>query len=166
MSVSAHYDNLWSFAQIAISISNWCKGLTSNRTHGQWTNVYKNQGAPDWRPLSSLIHFTRAMPRTKSKELLIDVPYHPLYFFCVVATRIGHESEAPVQNRRNQTVRIQELDGPVLQRPVVVRGAVGLRWRALPPAKQRLDGGEAWTMTTQGVVAVSSRSNRRKRKGN
>jgi hypothetical protein len=166
MSVSAHYDNLWSFAQIAISISNWCKGLTSNHTHGQWTNVYKNQGAPDWRPLSSLIHFTRAMPRTKSKELLIDAPYHPLYFFCVFATWIRHESEAPVQNRRNQTVRFQEPDTPVSSRSAIVRGTIGL-WRGTPPpAKRHLIGGEAWTMTTLEVEAATKRSNRWKRKGN
>jgi hypothetical protein len=36
-----HNYDLWRFAQIAISIPDPCKGLTSDRMHDQWNNAYK-----------------------------------------------------------------------------------------------------------------------------
>jgi hypothetical protein len=47
---------------------------------------------------------------------------------------------------------------------MTVRDAIGLRWGAPPPAKQRLDGGEAGITTNLEVEAAASRSNRRKMK--
>jgi hypothetical protein len=44
-----------------------------------------------------------------------------------IATRIGQEPGAPAQNRKNQTVRFDKLDGPVLSISTTVRGAVGTR---------------------------------------
>jgi hypothetical protein len=41
ISVSAHHDDLQSFAQIAINIPDRRKGLTFDRTHGQPTNMDK-----------------------------------------------------------------------------------------------------------------------------
>jgi hypothetical protein len=41
ISVSAHHDDLQSFAPIAINIPDGRKGLTSDRTHGQRTNMDK-----------------------------------------------------------------------------------------------------------------------------
>jgi hypothetical protein len=58
------------------------------------------------------------------------------------ATRNKQRPEAPTRNSRNQTVRFQETDGPVLSRPMVVRGTAGLRRGAPPLTKRRLDGGE------------------------
>jgi hypothetical protein len=42
MSISTHHDDLWSFAQIVISVPNQRKGHTSDRTHNQQTNAYKS----------------------------------------------------------------------------------------------------------------------------
>jgi hypothetical protein len=47
----------------------------------------------------------------------------------------------------------------VLSRPAAVKSAVRLRLGASPPAKQRLDDGEARTMTTLEVEAAANRSN-------
>jgi hypothetical protein len=44
-----------------------------------------------------------------------------------VATQNEQEPKALAQNYRNQTVRFQEPDTPVLSRSAAVRGAVGLR---------------------------------------
>jgi hypothetical protein len=102
ISVYAHHDDLWSFAQLTISIPDRRKGLISDRTHGQWTTVYKSargswlavpysaktytfymrstaykkQEAPDRRSLTQqkLSLFTYVAPHTKSKELSIGGP--------------------------------------------------------------------------------------------
>jgi hypothetical protein len=52
INVYAHHDDLWSFAQLAISVPDWRKGLISDRTRGQRTNTYKKQGTPDRRSLT------------------------------------------------------------------------------------------------------------------
>jgi hypothetical protein len=92
ISVYAHHDDMWSFAQLAINVSNRRKGLTSDRTHGQRTNTYKSvrgswltsltiilftcvaphiksKGASDQRSTHLLLLSARASPRTKSKGL-------------------------------------------------------------------------------------------------
>jgi hypothetical protein len=92
ISIYAHHNDLWSFTQLAISVPDRRKGLTSNRTHGQWTNVYKSvrgswlmsltiilftrvashtksKGAPDQRSTHLLLLLARDSPRTKSKGL-------------------------------------------------------------------------------------------------
>jgi hypothetical protein len=99
MSIFAHYDNLQGCADLAISVPDWCKELTSDHMYGQWINAYKKQGAPDWRSITSILYFlhvqrrvqnvrsswltslnsylmlfTRTAPRTKSKGLPIHVP--------------------------------------------------------------------------------------------
>jgi hypothetical protein len=51
--------------------------------------------------------------------------------------------EAPAQNSRNQTIRFQEPNGPVLSGSTTVKGATGLQRGAPPPVKRRLDGEEA-----------------------
>jgi hypothetical protein len=69
-------------------------------------------------------------------------------------------ARCPVQNRRNQIIRLQKLDPPVLSGLMAVRGAAGLRRGASPPAKRCLDEEEAGTTTTQKVEVAASRSNR------
>jgi hypothetical protein len=64
--IYAHHDDLWSFAQLSISVPDWRKGLTSDRTHGQWTNTYK-LARNFWLTSLTIILFTRVAPRTKSK---------------------------------------------------------------------------------------------------
>jgi hypothetical protein len=84
-----YFNDLQCCAQLAISIHNWCKGLTFGRMHGQWTNTYKKQGAPDWRPLFiCLMLFTCAVPHTKSTGLPIDVPYSSVLSFLHAQCRI------------------------------------------------------------------------------
>jgi hypothetical protein len=86
-------------------------GLTSDRTHGQRTNAYKKQVAPNRHPVSSILCFlhvqhhiqkargsrlmcliiypmlfTCSAPRTKSKGLPIDIPYHLYYAFYTCST--------------------------------------------------------------------------------
>jgi hypothetical protein len=51
--VYTHHDDLWSFAQLAISVPDQHKGFTSDRMHSQQTNVYKSVRAPDWHPQPS-----------------------------------------------------------------------------------------------------------------
>jgi hypothetical protein len=46
MNISMHYDDLQGCAHLAISALDWCKELTSDRTHGQQINAYKMQGLP------------------------------------------------------------------------------------------------------------------------
>jgi hypothetical protein len=95
ISVYAHHDNLWSFAQLAISVPDRRKGLTSDHMNSQWTNAYKlvrgsrsavpysaktyvfymrstaykKQGAPDRRSLTQqkLMLFTCVAPHTKKQ---------------------------------------------------------------------------------------------------
>jgi hypothetical protein len=66
ISVYAHHDNLWSFVQLAISVPDRRKGLNSDRTNGQWTNVYKSIRA-SWLTSLTIILFTCVAPCTKSK---------------------------------------------------------------------------------------------------
>jgi hypothetical protein len=66
ISVCAHHDDLWSFAQLAISVPDWHKGLTSDRTHSQRTNAYK-LARGSWLTSLTIILFTRIAPHTKSK---------------------------------------------------------------------------------------------------
>jgi hypothetical protein len=66
ISVYAHHDDLWSFAQLAISVPDRRKGLTSDHKHDQRTNAYKSiRGS--WLMSLTIILFTRIAPRTKSK---------------------------------------------------------------------------------------------------
>jgi hypothetical protein len=85
MSISAHYDDLWSFAQIAISILNWRKRLTSDRTHGQRTYVYKKRRVPDWHSLSSILYFLhtqRHIQKARSFWLTSLIIYLMLFYTC------------------------------------------------------------------------------------
>jgi hypothetical protein len=86
ISVYAHHDNLWSFAQLAISVPDRRKWLTSNFTHGQWTNAYKSARS-SWLMSLTIILFTRVAPRTKSKGLPINIP-HIFYYFQHVLHRV------------------------------------------------------------------------------
>jgi hypothetical protein len=58
ISISAHHNDLRSFAQIAISVPDRHKGLTFYRTHGQCTNAYKS--VRDSRLMSLTISYTRS----------------------------------------------------------------------------------------------------------
>jgi hypothetical protein len=77
--IYAHHDDLRSFAQLSISIPDWRKRLTSDRTHGQWTNAYKS-ARDSWLTSLTIILFTRVAPCTKSKGIPIDAP-HIFYYF-------------------------------------------------------------------------------------
>jgi hypothetical protein len=78
ISIYAHQDDMWSFAQLAISIPDRHKGLTFNRMHGQRTNAYKSARG-SWLMSLTIILFTRSthllflsvhdLPHTKSKGL-------------------------------------------------------------------------------------------------
>jgi hypothetical protein len=59
-------------------------------------------------------------------EVLEEVDF-PAELPKCVATRNEQRPEAPAQNSRNQTVRFQELDGPVLSGPTAIRGTTRLR---------------------------------------
>jgi hypothetical protein len=76
INIYAQHDDLWRFAQLAISVPDRRKGLTFDHTHGQQTKAYKKQGAPDRRSLTQqkFMFFTRVAPRTKNKRLSIDGP--------------------------------------------------------------------------------------------
>jgi hypothetical protein len=75
MSISMHQDDLRGCTQLAISIPDWRKGLTSDRTHDQQTNAYKKARGSWLMSLNIyLMFFIRIVPHTKSKGLLIDVP--------------------------------------------------------------------------------------------
>jgi hypothetical protein len=66
ISVYAHHDDLRSFGQLAISVPDRHKGLSSDHMHGQWTNTYKLVRG-SWLTSLTITLFTRATPRTKSK---------------------------------------------------------------------------------------------------
>jgi hypothetical protein len=94
ISIYAHHDNLQSFAQLAISVPNRRKGLTSDRRHGQQTNTYKSaRGSRSVVPYSAKTYvFTRAAPRTKSKGLLIGGPLLSNFFaFYMLSTAYKKE---------------------------------------------------------------------------
>jgi hypothetical protein len=65
-SVYVHQEDLRSFAQLAISVPDRCKGLTSDRTHDQRTNAYKSVRS-SWLMSLTIILFTCVAPHTKSK---------------------------------------------------------------------------------------------------
>jgi hypothetical protein len=79
ISVYAHHDDLWSFSQLAISVPDQRKGLTSDRTHDQRTNTYKS-ARTFWLTSLTIILFTHVAPRIKSKGLPINAP-HIFYYF-------------------------------------------------------------------------------------
>jgi hypothetical protein len=86
ISISAHHGDFQSFAQIAISVPDRRKWLTSDGTHGQWTNaqtsargswlasliisypfytrsvMYKKQGAPGRHSIQLLLLLAHASP--------------------------------------------------------------------------------------------------------
>jgi hypothetical protein len=97
INIYAHHDDLRMFAQLAISVPNRCKWLTSDCTHGQWTNTYKLVRG-FWLTSLTIILFTRVAPRTKSKGFLIDAP-HIFYYFqhtlCHVQKVRGLPIDAP-----------------------------------------------------------------------
>jgi hypothetical protein len=66
INVYAHHDDLWIFAQLAISIADRRKGLTSDHTHDERTNAYKSARG-FWLTSLTIILFTRVAPRIKSK---------------------------------------------------------------------------------------------------
>jgi hypothetical protein len=68
ISVYAHHDDLQSFAQLAISVPDQRKGLTSDCTHGQRTNTHKSV-RDSWLMFRTIILFTRVAPRTKNKRV-------------------------------------------------------------------------------------------------
>jgi hypothetical protein len=74
INVYAHHDDMRNFTQLAISVPDRCKGLTSDRTHNQRTNAYKSVRGSSLTSLT-IILFTRVAPRIKNKELSIDGPF-------------------------------------------------------------------------------------------
>jgi hypothetical protein len=66
ISVYAHHDDLWSFAQLAISVPDQRTGLTSDHMHSQRTNAYKSVRG-SWLAYLTIILFTHIAPCTKSK---------------------------------------------------------------------------------------------------
>jgi hypothetical protein len=75
----AHHDNLWSFAQLAIRVSDRRKGLTSDHTHGQRINTYKSVN-DSWLTSLIIILFICVAPCTKRNGLPINTP-HIFYYF-------------------------------------------------------------------------------------
>jgi hypothetical protein len=67
----------------------------------------------------------------------------PLLALEYVRTQNEQRPEVPARSYRNQTIRFEKPDSPVLSEPTAVRGTAVLRRGAHPPAKQCLDGGEA-----------------------
>jgi hypothetical protein len=60
ISVYAHHDNLWSFAQLSISVPDRRKGLTSDRTHDHWTNAYKSARGSWLTSQTIILFYTRS----------------------------------------------------------------------------------------------------------
>jgi hypothetical protein len=86
ISVYAHHDDLRSFIQLAISVPDRCKGLTSDRTHGQRTNTCKLiRGS--WLTSLTIILFTRVAPHTKRKEAPDQCSTHLLLLSARVSSR-------------------------------------------------------------------------------
>jgi hypothetical protein len=81
-----------------------------------------------------------------------------------VRTQNEQRLEASPRNCRNWIFRFGKSNSPVLSGPMAVRDAIRLWWAAPPPAKWRLDGGEAWTLTTLEVEVAAKRSNWQKKK--
>jgi hypothetical protein len=79
ISVYAHHDDMRSSAELAISVPDRRKGLTSDRTHGQRTNAYKSVRG-SWLMSLTIILFTHVAPRIKRKGLPINTPYIFYYF--------------------------------------------------------------------------------------
>jgi hypothetical protein len=73
ISVYAHHDDLRSFAQLVISVPDRRKSLTSDHTHGQWTNVHKSARG-SWLMSLAIVLFIRVALYTKSKGLPISGP--------------------------------------------------------------------------------------------
>jgi hypothetical protein len=92
ISVSVHHDDLRSFAQITISVSDRRKRLISDRTHGQHTNAHKS--AMGFRWMSNHLLYTQR-PVQISQGLLIDVSNHLLYFLH------AHHREQKVRDYRS-----------------------------------------------------------------
>jgi hypothetical protein len=66
ISIYTHHDDQRIFVQLAISVPDRRKRLTSDHTHGQRTNTYKSiKGS--WLTSLTIILFTHVAPRTKSK---------------------------------------------------------------------------------------------------
>jgi hypothetical protein len=62
----------WNFAQIAISVPIWCKGLLPIARMVNETNTYKKQGAPDWRPALSytFLHAQHYVQKARGSRLM------------------------------------------------------------------------------------------------
>jgi hypothetical protein len=57
---------------------------------------------------------------------VLEVVDSPMELPKCVCTQNKQESEAPAQSKENWTIQFQELDSPVLSRPMTVRGDVEL----------------------------------------
>jgi hypothetical protein len=86
ISVYAHHGDLWNFAQLAISVPDRCKRLTSDRTHGQRTNAYK-LARGSWLTSLTIILFTRIAPCTKSKVAPYQCSTHLLLLLACTSPR-------------------------------------------------------------------------------
>jgi hypothetical protein len=86
ISVYAHHDDLWSFAQLAISIPGRRKRLTFDHTHGQRTNAYKSVRG-SWLTSLTIILFTRVAPHTKNKGALDQCSTHLLLLLACASPR-------------------------------------------------------------------------------
>jgi hypothetical protein len=76
VSVSAYHDDLRSFTQIAISVPDRRKVLTSDRMHSQRTNMYKSVRAS----VNVSNHLLYAQRRVHiSQGLPVNIPNHLLY---------------------------------------------------------------------------------------
>jgi hypothetical protein len=74
---------------------------------------------------------------------VLEVVDSPVESQKCVATQNEQELKALAQNYRKWKVQFQKPDTPVLSRSTTVRGVVGLRWGASPPAKWHLNDEEA-----------------------
>jgi hypothetical protein len=90
------------------------------------------------------------------------------WFLSGVAKLCSHTEQTETRSPRS---KLQKLDylawqtgGSGFVGPMAIRGTAELRRGAPPPAKRRLFGGEAWTMTTLMVEAAANRFNRWKEK--
>jgi hypothetical protein len=83
ISVYAHHDNLQSFAQLAISVPDRRKRLTSDRRHGQQTNTYKSaRGSRSVVPYSAKTYVFYTCSTTYKKQGAPDRRSLTQQFFC------------------------------------------------------------------------------------
>jgi hypothetical protein len=149
---------MWYVQAPSLKVSSFPLALCTKRVRSARN---KNHFHFDGARLSDIFYITRArlkVPNHTSNQLDL----HPTSLLTRIKKPIEQELKATAQNNRNWIVRFGKSDGPFLSGLTIVRGAARLRWGSSPSTKRCLDGGEARTITTLKVGAVTTRSNWRK----